>query len=311
MLALWLSGSFRLKSPFLWVGSGTNWPLMFEDVSDILVLALFFLAAFVSFASHFASTHPGGIRGWFGQLGGYLDHMLGSESNSRAMFGLRRRIEGCGQVYTFRGRKTVCINRDGASFFVMAFPQNNLVRMTTAWPEPGLRIRISPETPETKRLAGVRDIQVGAADFDAAFIVESNHEDRLLAMMDPLVRELIFAIGTELQLMISGGRVQLDLVQPMTTNEESKQAQVRIETFMALVAKMSSIAGGHDTPDGLHLTRIQSEKAICLVCGDCCSEDKDQLVVCTICESPHHRECWDYFGSCSTFACPSTERRSE
>ena len=27
------------------------------------------------------------------------------------------------------------------------------------------------------------------------------------------------------------------------------------------------------------------------------------LVYCGGCQTPHHRECWEYFGGCSTYAC--------
>lgn len=45
------------------------------------------------------------------------------------------------------------------------------------------------------------------------------------------------------------------------------------------------------------------EHAHCKVCG----EDLDrEIVCCRRCKTPHHRECWEYNGGCSTYACRET-----
>jgi hypothetical protein len=38
----------------------------------------------------------------------------------------------------------------------------------------------------------------------------------------------------------------------------------------------------------------------CQICGEPLAKD---LVWCAACKTPHHRECWEYFGGCSTYAC--------
>ena len=40
--------------------------------------------------------------------------------------------------------------------------------------------------------------------------------------------------------------------------------------------------------------------ATCQVCGEMIVVD---MVFCNRCKTPHHRECWEYFGSCSVFGC--------
>ncbi len=45
------------------------------------------------------------------------------------------------------------------------------------------------------------------------------------------------------------------------------------------------------------------EQAICRVCGE---EIREGLVFCRRCKTPHHRECWQYIGRCSVFACGET-----
>jgi hypothetical protein len=43
-----------------------------------------------------------------------------------------------------------------------------------------------------------------------------------------------------------------------------------------------------------------AEESKCQVCGEPLAKD---LVYCGGCRTPHHRECWEYFGGCSTYAC--------
>jgi hypothetical protein len=40
---------------------------------------------------------------------------------------------------------------------------------------------------------------------------------------------------------------------------------------------------------------------MCKVCGDPISGSPK--VFCTICRTPHHRDCWEFIGSCSVFGC--------
>lgn len=46
------------------------------------------------------------------------------------------------------------------------------------------------------------------------------------------------------------------------------------------------------------------EQVVCRVCGEAIREG---LVFCRRCKTPHHRDCWQYVGRCSVFACGETE----
>lgn len=47
------------------------------------------------------------------------------------------------------------------------------------------------------------------------------------------------------------------------------------------------------------------------VCGICGEDVSGTRFVCSSCESPHHPECWEYNGLCSTFACGCESYREE
>jgi Prokaryotic RING finger family 1 len=46
------------------------------------------------------------------------------------------------------------------------------------------------------------------------------------------------------------------------------------------------------------------EEARCGVCGENLA---DEIVVCRRCNTPHHRECWQYGGGCATYGCGGRE----
>ena len=48
---------------------------------------------------------------------------------------------------------------------------------------------------------------------------------------------------------------------------------------------------------------MEDGDAVCRVCGDGLEE---KIVFCRKCHTPHHRDCWSYFGACSTYGCGET-----
>jgi hypothetical protein len=52
--------------------------------------------------------------------------------------------------------------------------------------------------------------------------------------------------------------------------------------------------------------KIDAE-SICKICGASLAEGA--VVRCAKCSTPHHRDCWDFNGRCSTFECGETRSR--
>ncbi len=46
------------------------------------------------------------------------------------------------------------------------------------------------------------------------------------------------------------------------------------------------------------------EDAHCRICGDAMLRD---IVLCRRCKTPHHRDCWEYAGGCSTYGCKESD----
>lgn len=45
------------------------------------------------------------------------------------------------------------------------------------------------------------------------------------------------------------------------------------------------------------------DHASCRICGE---EMHQEIVICRRCQTPHHRDCWDYNGGCATYGCRET-----
>lgn len=46
------------------------------------------------------------------------------------------------------------------------------------------------------------------------------------------------------------------------------------------------------------------DRVNCQICGE---EILTEMVFCRQCQTPHHRECWEYFGRCAVFGCQESE----
>lgn len=44
-------------------------------------------------------------------------------------------------------------------------------------------------------------------------------------------------------------------------------------------------------------------RAMEITCRICMSQIHDPIVICPLCETPHHKDCWEYNGKCSIYGC--------
>ena len=65
-----------------------------------------------------------------------------------------------------------------------------------------------------------------------------------------------------------------------------------------------------DLSGSLHVkaVSVDSENAVCMICGEAILQRRVQ---CRRCHTPHHQECWDYLGQCSTYGCGEKKWKTE
>lgn len=181
---------------------------------------------------------------------------------------------------------------------------------TITWPNPELRCEIQPQTglAGLKRLLGMEDIEIGSPQFDAAYFISGNGPALVRELLTAEVQAAIFKLaafapavfsvaGTRgVQVKWGGGVMTVTKPHYLSTFEALEDFIARsAELFVAALASRASgieFVGEAQQPDA-----AQSQ---CQICGEALESD---LVYCASCHTPHHRDCWEYYGGCSTYAC--------
>ncbi len=185
----------------------------------------------------------------------------------------------------------------------------------------GYRLEIYPESfiSYVGKFFGIQDIEIGDSRFDELFILQSNQEKTLRKLLDGRVRMLILQLyelfGT------NNIYLKMDNYWLIVKKDVRISDQRRLEVFYDLSASFfdsileflgaaTSIEEAADAAGIEFITedtvlQISEEKPLCQVCGEPI-EDGVNIVHCSYCKTPHHQDCWEYNGRCSTYGCRST-----
>jgi hypothetical protein len=166
-------------------------------------------------------------------------------------------------------------------------------RFVEAWPlgspYPPLRMA-SPE------------VKLGAPSFDAGHVIRTDDAAHARSILAEPVRELL----AKMQSIGNGGRVRFDLFpyklqlqkEEMLADygglyEFTRQAMVLLGEVKAELVAQAGVEFFDDAP-------ASRERPVCPVCGAAIAASPAS---CVRCRTPHHADCWKYFGMCSMFAC--------
>jgi len=182
---------------------------------------------------------------------------------------------------------------------------------TITWPEPGLRCEVYPQDIMSgfRKLWGMEDIEIGSPQFDIAFFIAGNSKQQVRELLMADVQAIIMRLtrigganffGTpNIQVKWTGGTLTVTKPQYLSSYED-------LEVFISLSADLFIAAmntrniGITFVEGGAKIAEPDEGESQCQVCGESLSAD---LVYCSACKTPSHRECWEYFGGCSTYAC--------
>ncbi|HZN36760.1 MAG TPA: RING finger protein [Pirellulaceae bacterium] len=177
-----------------------------------------------------------------------------------------------------------------------------------AWPDQGLRCEVYPQDIYSglRKLLGTEDIEIGSPQFDATYFIAGNSPAEIRGLLTSEVQSVVFRLSSlsqanyfatrEIQVKWGGGVMTVIKPSRLSTFES-------LEQFVSLCGMLFS-AAIRTRNTGIEFLAENREpdtaEAQCQVCGAGLTGD---LVYCASCETPHHRDCWTYFGSCSTYAC--------
>jgi len=181
--------------------------------------------------------------------------------------------------------------------------------LTIHFPDGQLRLEMYPQTivHSVGKLLGLQDIEIGRSSFDDAFIIQGNNPVLIREYLSLDVQLAIHHLSTctyfhNLHLTIGGGTLRVTKNGLLDGEADLLQFISAFERlFQAL---LEARATGIEYLPGNAPARIIDTQ--CRVCGDALA---GKIVYCASCLTPHHLDCWNYFGSCSVYACGQKKYR--
>jgi Prokaryotic RING finger family 1 len=155
---------------------------------------------------------------------------------------------------------------------------------------------------------GTRLIRVGDQEFDRSYVVQANDPEIAREFLAPSVRwaiENLSRLGPPGGMLISINpeRLLVQVDRNLGLNPDALAFAVRqalivhdgLQTGVAarITQGISIVTDGAATAE-------DAGPPICKVCGD---PIDGSAVLCTTCGTPHHRDCWEFIGSCSIYGC--------
>ena len=164
-----------------------------------------------------------------------------------------------------------------------------------------------PAPPQAPK--GTRPVKLGDPEFDRDFVVQANDLEMTRDFLGPAVRGAIANLHRSVHpggmlVSINPERMLVQIDRNLGSNSESLAWAVQ-ETLVlhdALIEGVSRrMKQGIDIVDEPDSLDEDTGPPICKVCGEPISGGV--VVVCAACNTPHHRDCWDYVGACSIYGC--------
>ena len=151
------------------------------------------------------------------------------------------------------------------------------------------------------KLLGMQDIEIGVPDFDDNFVIKGTDEAEIKEMLTPAaiiaVEQLRrFRGNNQIYISYYGGELLVKKISKFTELAVLLQ-YTKLATDLYDTLASPTITGIEYIED---TSAPDLTDAICQVCGEPMDTD---VVLCKRCRTPHHRDCWEYYGSCSTYGC--------
>jgi len=166
---------------------------------------------------------------------------------------------------------------------------------------------VRPAPPQAPK--GTRVVKVGDPEFDRSFVVQANDVEMTRDFLCPAVRVAI----TNLHRSVHPGGMLVSINPERMLVQIDRNLGVKAESLawvvhQSLILHDALIQGvsrrmkqGIAIVDDPDAWLEDTGPPICKVCGEPISDS--EVIVCAACNTPHHRDCWEYVGACSIYGC--------
>jgi hypothetical protein len=184
--------------------------------------------------------------------------------------------------------------------------QGPMTLVVIQWPDFAFRCEVVyPRLPPGISLQhGLRDCTVASPEFEHRYTIRATDAVLAASLLNETVRRQIeglrgIPVDGPLRIEFGNGNLQISKGRVIRQFADLLDfVQRSLDLYDQLL-----LAGSR----GIEFLEEQSFRPLgevrCQVCGE---EIRDDLVFCRRCKTPHHRECWQYNGMCSVFACGET-----
>lgn len=179
----------------------------------------------------------------------------------------------------------------------------DFTQLSIAYPHPEVRLEIVPRWRSVKLwpLRDMVEVRTGDQRFDGDFLVRANDENMAREFLSATVQWQIerlcaFLSSNDVYIMVNRGALVIKKPSFIRTTQVLDDfVQFSLEMYDQIMLTRTVGIDFVERPQTQVLDEIK-----CQVCGE---EIKTDLVTCFRCRTPHCKECWEYNGSCATYAC--------
>lgn len=182
-----------------------------------------------------------------------------------------------------------------------------VTEMLLSWPDARFRCEIGPQGWGQEPGNPFRDgSQIGTGDrrFDRTFRVVGNDPTEVRNFLTDGVRweiQQLWALASvgQIYVKVKNGRMAIGKpINHRTIDDLDRFVQVALGLYdQAMLTRAAGIQFVEETAAPL------LQDVTCQVCGESVVVE---MVICRRCKTPHHMDCWQYYGACSTYGCRET-----
>ena len=217
------------------------------------------------------------------------------------------------KAYGLNAVLAVWPRRNDLAEFQVNIAYSNPSTGTEVLPYPTFEMISKSLTDNAIASAGLRPMILNDTVLDTAFNVFGESDYPVRKLIDRRAREALtqlyylnhhtLYVGLEYERVLVKKVVPAPVLTAEFLGEFNDQARRMIDGFLA------TLTVEHADAELIEVLEVHLPETIaaCRVCGERILLDR---IECRRCETPHHKDCWDYNGRCATYACGETRYKS-